>query len=199
VQFSTSIQSSPPAVDLISMSQAKLRVRRDDDDDNDTIELLVAAAISQLDGMDGILGRALITQIWIDTWFNFPAGDRLPLALTPVSSVSSVSYFDANNEEQTIPAQDYGLHKSGDGSFYLRLLNGANWPSTYRRDDAVHITYSAGYGDQPADVPATIRLAALDLVQHWYDNPDPVVVGSITNKMPMSVEYKLRRFIRPHF
>jgi len=195
----TSIQLSPPATDLISLTQAKLRVRRDDDDDNDAIGLLVAAAISQLDGTDGILGRALIAQVWIDNWGRFPAGDRVFLALVPVASVTSIIYFDADNIERTLPDTSYQLHKDNAGGFYLRLASGEAWPDTFDRDDAVQITYSAGYGDQPADVPAGIRLAALDMVQHWYDNPEPVVVGSIATTMPMSVEYKLRRFTRPHF
>jgi len=199
VQRPTSIQSSPPAVDLITLAQAKLRVRRDDDDDDDGIALLIAAVISQLDGTDGILGRALISQVWVDIWEGFQAGNRVSLALVPVASVASVKYFDVNNVEQTLPDTSYGLHKDNTGGYYLRLSNGTAWPATFERDDAVQITYSAGYGDQPDDVPATIRLAALDLLQHWYDYPEPVVVGSIASKIPISIEYKLRRFIRPHF
>lgn len=199
MQRPTSIQSSPPEIDLITLEQAKLRIRRDDDDDNDSIELLIAAVISQLDGAEGILGRALISQIWVDVWGGFQAGERVPLALAPVASVTSITYFDADNVEQTLPGASYGLHKDNAGGFYLRLSSGAAWPGTYHRDDAVSITYSAGYGDQPADVPAAIRLVALDMIQHWYDTPEPVVVGSIANKIPMSIEYKLRRFIRPHF
>ena len=198
MQRPTSIQSSPPAIDLITLDQAKLRVRRDDDDDNDSIELLIAAAISQLDGTEGILGRALISQIWVDIWGGFEAGERVPLALAPVASVTSITYFDADNVEQTLLDASYGLHKDNAGGFYLRLSSGVAWPSTYHRDDAVRITYSAGYGEQPADVPAAIRLAALEMVQHWYD-AGPVVVGSIASKVPMTIEYKLRRFIRPHF
>jgi hypothetical protein len=59
--------------------------------------------------------------------------------------------------------------------------------------------FEVGYGELSVDVPAPIRLAALDLVVHWYRNPEAVLTGTIATVTPMNFEFKLRRFIRPHF
>jgi len=193
VTYMTSVRNAEPGVDLITTAQAKRWVRRDDDDDVEDIDLLIASAMSHLDGIDGILRRALINQEWIDVWNGFPVGDRLPLALAPVSAVSSVSYSDENNSPQTLASGTYSLHRDFSGS-YLRLASGGSWPATYERDDAVTVTYTAGYGAGATDVPAEIRLAARELILDWYGSE-----GDRPESLPAAIMTKLRRFIRPHF
>jgi uncharacterized phiE125 gp8 family phage protein len=193
-----SVLSEPPAAQLISMDLIRRRVRREVGEDDESLELLQAAAISQLDGCDGILGRALVSQEWVDIWHGFPVGDRIPLALAPVLNVISVKYFDLQGVEQILPQEAYRLHKGKTGTFYLHLHSGMGWPATFVRDDSIKIAYSAGYGPDPTNVPATIRLAALDLVEHWYE-PDQTKIVSAPRGVPAAIETKLRRFIRPHF
>lgn len=173
------------------MEQAKAdRLRRDGTDADAEIGLLVAAAISRLDGVDGILGRALISQGWTDVMDGFPIGDRLDLVLAPVSDLISVTYFDADNVQTNLSLDDLSLHQDIAGS-YLHLAPEISWPSTYDRDDAVRVAYTAGYGPSPHDVPAEIRLSALDMVFHLYNCPG--------EPLPPSVSNNLVRYTRPHF
>ncbi|QPM89378.1 head-tail connector protein [Pseudooceanicola algae] len=190
----TSIQTSDPLAELITLAQAQARLRRGDGEDDGTIELVIVAALSQLDGVDGILGRALVSQGWADQLSGFPIGDRLPIVLAPVISVDSVTYFDADNVEQVLSPSAYALGHDCSGA-YLRLDPNWSWPSTYDRDDAVTLSYAAGYGPAATDVPAAIRLAALDLVEHWYEPG----VRVNTDEVPVMFMAKLRRFIRPKF
>ncbi|MCW1932617.1 head-tail connector protein [Pararhodobacter zhoushanensis] len=192
-QHSTLITA--PVAALISSEAAQRWVRRGDDaDDLEDTNLLLASAMSHLDGIDGILRRALITQTWQDTWSAFPTGERLPLALAPVASIASITYVDDSSVEQTLASSTYRLHKDFSGAF-LRLDPESSWPSTADRDDAVQITYVAGYGDAAADVPAEIRLAVQELIEQW----DGLSEASTPEVLPAKIMTKLRRFIRPHF
>lgn len=190
-----SVRTSAPVAELITLDQVKAKVRRLDNDDDAMFSLLCEGVIAHLDGAEGILGRALVAQGWRDVWSRFPAGGSLPLKLCPVLEVESVSYFDNGDQFRTLDAEKYRLHHEVSGS-YLRMVAGLNWPATSDRDDAVAINYIAGYGETASAVPAVIRLAALDLVDHWYQ---PFLDGATEMQMPPKFMDKLRRYVRPKF
>lgn len=194
--YKVSLPISAPNAALIAPEQAKNWVRGDpnDDTDLDDINLLIATVMSHLDGIDGILRRALISQGWCDVWDRFPAGDQLRLALTPVQSVVSVTYFGSDGVSRDLDGSAYSLHSDFVGS-YVRLASGRAWPSAADRDDAVKITYIAGYGENASSVPAEIRTAGKKLLQLWYGADDP----SLYRDLPPVIMNMLRRFIRPHF
>jgi uncharacterized phiE125 gp8 family phage protein len=198
MKFLRSVLVEAATSDPVALADAKRRVRRVEDDDDGEIGLIVAAVTSHLDGATGILGRALITQDWSDVWCGFPASERVRVALAPVQEIVSISYFDADNQVQTLEAGRYSLHADATG-FYIRADSEAGWPDTFDRDDAMSITYRAGYGDTDQAVPATLRLAILDLVAHRYNNREAVVVGTIASNLPRSVAADLAPFTRPHF
>lgn len=193
-----SILASPSDVTPVTLDDAKRRVRRVEDDDNDEIGLIIEAVVSHLEGVDGILGRALISQDWNDSFDRFPPGGVVRLALAPVQSIISVGYVDEDGQNATLNASTYTLHADMSGS-YIRLSPNASWPSTGDQDDAVKVTYRAGYGDAPAAVPAALRLAILDLVAHRFNNREAVVVGTIASELPRSVAADLAPYIRAHF
>lgn len=193
-----SAQIDGPATKPVTLDDAKRRLRVDGADHDAEISLLVDAAIAVLDGAQGILGRALVSQVWADVLTAFPSVSELPVALMPVVDVTAVKYYDVANVERTLPAESYNLIKSFRGG-YLQLAHGYTWPATRDRDDAVTVEYRAGYGESATDVPADIRLAVLELVAHWFENPEAVLAGASAAKTPMGFEFKLRRYIRPHF
>lgn len=55
---------TPPADPVVSLSDLKDHLRVDADDENDLIEALEQAAVAHLDGWHGILGRAIMAQVW---------------------------------------------------------------------------------------------------------------------------------------
>lgn len=186
----TSVLIEGPQTKLIEKSDVNYRLKRDTTDDDTDVDLLIAAAVSKLDGATGVLRRALISQTWADVLSRFPAGRTLDLVLAPVSEVEAVTYFDSSGAQRTLDPQTYTAHQNYRGA-YIKLASGASWPATADRDDAVSIRYVAGYGLAKTDVPPEIRLAALDLIAHGYDTPE--------QDMPKSILDKIRRFIRPHF
>ncbi len=69
---------TPPANPVVNLSDLKDHLRVDADDENDLIEALEQAAVAHLDGWHGILGRAVMAQVWSQ---SFAAGETVRLAL----------------------------------------------------------------------------------------------------------------------
>ncbi|MDF1720521.1 MAG: head-tail connector protein [Minwuia sp.] len=184
---------------LVSTADAKAFLRVEISDDDSLIDDLVAAAAEHLDGRRGMLGRALLTQTWAWTLDDFPcetwadpyAGIRVPLP--PLQSVSSIKYLDGNGDSQTLGTSVYAVN-TGSEPGVISLKKGQSWPSVQDVRDAVTITFIAGYGDTASSLPASLRLAALQLVSAWYDNRSAVVIGTISSTLPMAVE----RLIAPY-
>lgn len=175
-------RTAAPADDPVSWSEADTHLRLDGDAAQQAyVESLIAAATAHLDGWGGVLGRALVTQTWRQdfAWFG-----RLRLPLAPVQSIDSVTYYDADNAQQTLASSVYQLFVDGEGPF-LDLKPDQDWPVSYARDDAVSVTFVAGYGDA-ADVPVSIRQAILLMVGAWYENREDVVIGTIATQLPRS-------------
>lgn len=189
---------TPPAKKLFEIDEAKRHIRRDDDDDNAEIIDLIELVTAYLDGANGILGRALISQTWEESFSDFPIGDYLCLNLAPVSSIVSITYFDADNVQQTFDANSYGKYETALRA-YAQLGDQFSWPGTYSRPDAVTVRYVAGYGADAATVPAQIRHAAKLLLGLFYENREAAFFGTIGAMLPFGIMNLLRPFIRPKF
>jgi uncharacterized phiE125 gp8 family phage protein len=138
--------------------------------DRDRIALLLKAAVADLDGRNGWLNRALITQTWELQLEMFPPNE-IALPLPPLQSVVSVKYDDVNGAEQTVPVSDYKVDTTSRGGRIV-LVTGKSWPATLDQIHAVRIQFTAGYGDSAADVPEDIKAAVLLHLEILYDaNP----------------------------
>lgn len=158
-----------PALEPVTLEEAKAHLRVDGNDEDALIGALITTAVGYLDGWGGILGRALITQTWGETFDSFPRGDVLRLRLAPVQSVTFIKYRDSANAEQTLPTTVYEGPFTDDLGGYVALRENQVWPSTYERRDAVSVQYVCGYGGQ-FDVPQQVRQAILLMIGDWYAN-----------------------------
>jgi uncharacterized phiE125 gp8 family phage protein len=169
------VRTVAPATTPVSLAEAKAHLRVDHGDQDDLITAQINAATTYFDGYTGILGRALVTQTWRQDFGGF--ADRLPLPVSPVSAVVSVSYFDAGNVQQTLEASVCNLFADARGA-YVALQPGKSWPATFRRVDAISITFTVGYG-AAASVPEPIRQAILLIVQRLFDGADTEIDAAI--------------------
>lgn len=147
------------------------------------VEQHIAAARGTLDGRDGYLGRALITQQWELRIDRFEPEIRIPLP--PCQAIDSVTYLDREGSEQTLAASDwraYGL--LGSAPARLRPAPGQGWPETLDAPEAVRVAFTAGYGDTPADIPAPIRGALKRIVGDLYANREDLVTGTVVSRLP---------------
>lgn len=175
-----------PAVSPLTLEETKrhLRVVEENTDDDAYIQELIDAATAELDGENGWLGRALITQTWTLHMDRFPASDcGISIPLPPLVSVTEIRYFDSNNDAQVLDADYYtvdGRREPGQ----IKNIYGRTWPSTYPVAGAVEIEFIAGYGDAPEDVDALIRHYLKLRIGQWYATRESVIIGSIVNEMP---------------
>lgn len=183
--FISEPSGSPADTNPVSLADAKAVLRVSGTSEDSTIQGYIDAAIAHLDGKDGTLGRALMTQTWDVTFNDFPSGSgSIVLPLPPLQSVTSVKYFDASNVEQTVSSSDYRVLTRTPGE--IEPVDG--WPSVYDRKDAVTVRFVAGYGSAATDVPQPIRTAINMLVAQWYDNRTPINVGQSVSRLPNTVE-----------
>ena len=137
------------------------------------------AARQHIDGKDGWLGRAIVSQTWELSLDTFPA-DEIQIPLVPLVSITSVVYDDEDGIEQTIDGADYTLDPAG----WVVTAGDYSWPTPITAINAVRVRFVAGYGDA-ADVPATIKAAILLMVGDLYAQRESFATGP-ASAVPMS-------------
>ncbi|MCO5129745.1 MAG: hypothetical protein M9932_04175 [Xanthobacteraceae bacterium] len=152
---------TPPAVEPLTAAEAKSRLGIGAEMADAAMESFVKAARQTIDGQDGWLGRALNTQKWKLLLAGFPC-EPIRIPLPPLISVDSVKYYDGTGALQTVDPVDYREI----GGARPELVAVTSWPGTAQRDDAVEITFTAGYGPDGSDVPEPIRSAIALMVSH---------------------------------
>lgn len=110
-------------------------------------------------------------------------GEALDLPFPPLQSVTSVVTYDRGNNALTFSASLYGVDLQS-GRIYLN--EGETWPSDLRAQDAVQVTYVAGYGS--ASVPAPILQAIRLHVSGMYDG---TCMGLSAEVMGLLAPYRL--------
>ena len=108
---------------------------------------------------------AVISSTWKQTYCDFY--DHLELYRGPVSSITSIQYYDANETLQTWASTNYRLD---DGETIPRIVwdDDAILPTLDNRPEAVIVTYVAGYTNAAA-VPADIKNNILMRIKHEWE------------------------------
>jgi len=183
---------TPPALEPITLDEAKAHLRVEHDLDDQLIESLISSATNSV---ELTLNRALINQTWVHTFDKFPGVLTCDLQ-AGVSSITSITYQDTANVQQTLPADVYEL--TGGTVSGFRLAYGKEWPSVLDHKDSVSVTVVVGYGATRHDVPQAIRQAMLLLIGNWYENRESTVIGTITAQLPHAVDLLLRGYKVPY-
>jgi uncharacterized phiE125 gp8 family phage protein len=159
------VVTSPPAVEPVSLEEAKQwSVVQNPDDDQKVTNLIVACR----EFMEADLGQALITQTRTAYFGAFPAGwGEISLPYPPIQSIVSIQYRGIDGNLGTLDSSLYRYTpRSIPGRVWLPF--GSVWPVMVPLRDAVQVTYVCGYGDTPADLPMRARLAIQELVTSHY-------------------------------
>lgn len=110
-------------------------------------------------------------------------GETLDVPFPPLQSVTSLVTYDRGNNALTFSASLYRVDLQS-GRIYLN--EGETWPSDLRAQDAVEVTYVAGYGS--ANVPAPILQAIRLHVSGMYDGS---CMGLSAEAMGLLAPYRL--------
>jgi len=178
------------ANETITLAETKLHLRVDVTDDDDLIDTLIGAALEIVEAWTWRkIGTGTLTQ-YCD---SFPSSGIIQLKSPPLTSVTSITYIDTNGDTQTLSTDIYDVDITTEPGSVRRAYD-QSWPSTRAENNAVTITYVAGYADANS-TPDTIKQAMLLLIGHWYANREQVFVGprAEATEVPMAVQTLLRR------
>jgi uncharacterized phiE125 gp8 family phage protein len=164
-----------PAVEPVSLQEAKLHLRQDDTADDDTIRNLITAV--RLD-IETLCLHALITQTWELYLDAFPGSDEIKLDWPPLQSVTGIYYTpNSTGVEATFASANY-LVDTYSTPGKIKLQSTASWPGDQLIEmNGVRIRFVCGFGDEPSDVDSRIRQAILLLLGHYYENREAVFMG----------------------
>ncbi|MCY4129019.1 MAG: hypothetical protein OXG15_07230 [Gammaproteobacteria bacterium] len=139
---------------------------------DDYLNLLIDAAIAQVDGGADGIGYAMLAQTWLLTFDNFKWSSPIDLLGWPVNNLVSIKY--AENEQSEIQtlnpnlyslvkertiAQVYPINTDGEWSY---------WPTDLDyRPGKVQVEYTLGAASA-ADVPADLKMALLMMIGKWF-------------------------------
>ncbi len=183
---------SGPAVEPISLAEAKAHLRVDASAEDTLIQSLIMASRLHI---EAALDLALVTQSWRYRRDIWPANGIIDLPLRPAQSVTSIKIYKDRSTADTLDADAFVL--DGDGN-PARLVwqGGVTIPHSPLVANGIEIDLIAGFGDIPSDVPQSIRHALLLLVAHWYENREPVEIGAAVLPIPLAVSSLLAPYRR---
>lgn len=178
------IRTVDPTAEPVSVTEAKAHARITHSADDTYLGTLIEAARDLAERQTGL---ALLTQTWRETFDWFPSRNRtghdaaaFDIARAPLISVSSITYYDENGDQQTVDSSLYVVDTDNRLRPRVTLAHGQSWPGIQNRPNAVSITYVAGYGATSASVPPAIRHAVLLMLGHWYENREAVSEKSMS-------------------
>ena len=184
--------TTPPSIEPVTLAEARTHLRIEPygsplEHPDDTY---ISSAISVArEFCEQYLERALATQTITMVADNFSKPLLLPNA--PIQSVTDITYVDENGATQTLATTVYELDTFGNK---IRLKYDQVYPNTRVQEDAVTVTYVAGYtnGESPDTypLPAPIKAAMLLIIGNQYENRQQDVLGSTRisfNSLPLGV------------
>ena len=176
-----------PASEPLTLTEVKLYLRVDDTTENDLITSLITAARSLVEGHTWM---PLISQTWAMQFDKSELNNLIwNVNKAPLSSFSSITYYDSNNDLQTLATTEYETDIYGSPArFRLKSV-----PVVYDRMNALQVNFVCGYANAGA-VPQPIKQAMYMIIGHLYENRQDVITGTQVNEIPMSSEYLLQPY-----
>ena len=171
-----SILLTPPAVEPLSLAEAKAFLRLETADDDPLIAAFISAARLHVELQTGL---ALVTQRWrmvLDCW---PANGRIAVRPVPLQALTAARVFDFDGEARAIDTHAFVPDAS------TSMFSFVPWalPMPTRIAAGIELDIAAGFGDAASDVPEPLRQAIRLLVAHWYENR-AIVAGAEVAPVP---------------
>lgn len=169
----SAILLTAPAVEPVSLAEAKAFLRVEHNDDDDLIGALAAGSRIHVEAQTR---RALVTQSWriaLDCW---PEDGRVRVVPAPLKELTAARVYDVDGHAQAVDLQAFVPDL---GSSALAF---APWalPQPDRIAAGIELDVTVGYGDAAVDVPEPLRQAIRLLVGHWYENRGLAALGTVT-------------------
>lgn len=177
-------QSTAPTSAPITLEEAKLFLRVTDVIEDEQIEGMIEAAVKLA---EEFTGRQLMTATWdlyMDRW---PCGtEPIYLPRSPIQSVTSITYLDADGVSQTWNSANYRTDLFSEPA-RINLVYEQEFPSARYISNSIRVRYVAGYASAAA-VPQGIKHALQMMVEAMYRRTEEVMSDTARNLlMPFAV------------
>ncbi|MFA6266571.1 MAG: head-tail connector protein [Pseudolabrys sp.] len=175
----SSLLLTAPAVEPLSLAEAKAFLRVDHDADDDVIGALIASARIHVEAQTR---RALVSQSWrlsLDAW---PADGRLAVRPAPLQALTAARVYDESGNASSLDLQSFVVDVAGSALAF------APWALAQpgRLAAGIELDVTLGYGAAASDVPEALRQAVRLLLGHWYENRGLATLGAVT-VLPVTV------------
>jgi len=174
-----------PTIEPLTTAETKTYLRVDPSDEDTLIGNIVKAARIQCEAETK---RTLINTSWKLNLPFFPSSTaRIYFIHGPLVSITHIKYYSTSGVLTTIDVANYQVETSGQWGSVIPGIN-QTWPSVQdQKENAVDITYVAGYGTATTNVPESLRVGMLLFCAHLYENRGVVQIGRTVETIPMGV------------
>ncbi len=183
-------ESTAPASEPLMVPDLKewLRVEQDELDDDLLLANLITAARKHF---TEITNRAFVNTTYKLRLDKFPF-EPIKLPVSPLSSVTSVTYLDTDGNSQTWAAGEYDVDIY-DFVGSVRPSENESYPATQNVIQSVTVEFVAGYGADATSVPLDIITALKIFIAGLYEHREPFLAGTSFQAFPT-----LERLLMPH-
>lgn len=144
----------------VTLEEARTHLRLMPGDLDTHVAALLDAATEYC---ETVCGRSLrVSHTLTQKYDGWPCG-LVKFDRQPVTAITSVTYYDADDASQTVSSGNYRLLASSEAGAVLEFDADFTKPTLSDRVDAVTITYTAGYTEVPARAKAAIMLKLAEL------------------------------------
>lgn len=189
-QTPIAVETVAPVAEPVTIYEARRQCNLSSADTTHDVKLahLIASARGQFEHDTGtyLVSRTMELKL--------PALVEMQFPHKPVSSITSITYYDSGNVSQTLGSSVYQLDAARS---QLRLAYLQTWPTTVARWDAVTITYVLGSHTDSTTVPDYAKSAMLLLVANEFEAPD--MMGPDYTQTQVAYERLVAKFMRSSY
>jgi uncharacterized phiE125 gp8 family phage protein len=174
------IQLAAPAVEPLSLDEAKAFLRIEHNDDDQVITALIAGARIHVETLAQL---AMMTQSWrvvLDCW---PKHGRVAVRPAPLKALTAARVYDFAGNAQALDTQAF---MPNIGASMLAFVPWAV-PAPTRIAAGIELDVTVGFGDVAADVPEPLRQAIRLLTAYWYENRGLMAADGQAAPLPTTV------------
>jgi len=161
-------RTTGPVVEPVSLADAKAHCRVDASADDALIQGYITTA---REWVEDYIDRALVTQQLVMKLDAFPPEIELPrppMIASGTATAVTITYVTGEaGGTATLAASEYRIDRDSTPGA-IRTLYAGSWPSHLIDQNAVTVTWWAGYGD-PTTVPQRVKSAILMCVHELYE------------------------------
>ncbi|TAL39639.1 MAG: hypothetical protein EPN97_02120 [Alphaproteobacteria bacterium] len=158
------IETTPPAIEPLTLDEAKLHLRVTSTVDDALITSLIVTARQMCESFTGLALIERDYSLYLDAWDK----QEITLPRPPLVSVGLVNIYDADGNPAAFDASNYTVSVAGMPG-RIALNDGISPPQPGRLSDGIEIQFTAGFGDAASDIPAPLVQGVKQLLAHLYE------------------------------